>query len=83
MSLRSRASLGERKREVTLRFQKLPLLAPLPSPGPTYFSVCLLWGVEVLLAALARMASGEREGLHGVDETSRVARGGEHNGWAP
>lgn len=40
--------------------------------------MCLLWGVEeVLLAALARMASGESEGLHGVSKTSRVSRDGE------
>lgn len=31
----------------------------------------------MLLAALARMASGESEGLHGVSKTSRVSRDGE------
>lgn len=60
---------------MTLRIWKLHFPSPPPDPGPTYLSVCVLRGVEVLLAALASMASGESEGLHGVGETSRVSAG--------
>lgn len=59
---------------MTFKIRKLPL--PPRNPEPTHFSVCLLRGVEVLLAALARMASGESEGLQGVGETSKQLRGG-------
>lgn len=58
---------------MTLRIWKLHL--PSRPPDPTYLSVCVLRGVEVLLAALASMASGESEGLHGVGETRRVSAG--------
>lgn len=45
---------------MTFKIRKLP--PPTPNPDPTHLSVCLLRGVEVLLAALARTASGESEG---------------------
>lgn len=59
---------------MTFKIRKLP--PPTPNPDPTHLSVCLLRGVEVLLAALARTASGESEGLQGVGETSKQLRGG-------
>ena len=74
---------------MTLRVRKLPPPTPW-DPGPAHLSVYLprgagepLQGVEVLPAALARMASGESEGLRGVGKTSRVSRGGEEAtaGW--
>ena len=66
---------------MTLKIQRT--LLPTSDPGPAHLSVCLLWGVEVLLAALARMASGDSEGLHGVGETSRVSAEGSTRGGGP
>lgn len=75
MSLRSRSSLGGRRERKDTQDLKGPSHLPTSDPGPTHLSVCLLWGVEeVLLAVLARMASGENEGLHRVGKTSRVSK---------
>lgn len=75
MSLRSRSSLGDRRERNDTQDLKGPSHLPTSDPGPTHLGVCLLWGVEeVLLAVLARMASGENEGLHGVGKTSRMSK---------
>lgn len=40
-------------------------------------------GVEVFPTALARMASGDGESLHGMGQTSKVSRGGGCTGRRP